>query len=354
MIKSGELMKYPLAVIDKLIQVYAPLALKQSKHDSGESLQCFMAMVMHATVSLTGIRFMWMAPAKKTGKAVNVSSHAPMTWRLGLVLQQDFIASKLSISTLLSGMPTSMRNSESHGLDYEDFEGFLKAKRNYLQALHIEPIDEVLIIDYLEALKELAEAQQKYNMAHSAFRNLDAAIIIHGIKRSQIAAICHDFINSWKKLEKIEQHVRTFESKLLLKVMPRSAVAIRADKAAGLENWLDIKQVLDYTCIGEFNLLRETCTDIQNLPWAQPVNRAATILYLNLLHAREEIVRLNVEIHRLRTLIYDEHWEFSKVDAEGEVPTATYDVDAEDLDGFDGGDETAENTFMDFVENATD
>jgi hypothetical protein len=46
--------------------------------------------------------------------------------------------------------------------------------------------------------------------------------------------------------------------------------------------------------------------DIRNLEWADMRNREATICYLKMTRAQEEIQRLNVEIKRLSTWIYDE------------------------------------------------
>ncbi|KAF8573306.1 hypothetical protein K439DRAFT_1625170 [Ramaria rubella] len=46
--------------------------------------------------------------------------------------------------------------------------------------------------------------------------------------------------------------------------------------------------------------------DIQNLEWANARNREAMICHLKILHAKEEIERLNVEVKHLSTWIHDE------------------------------------------------
>jgi hypothetical protein len=63
---------------------------------------------------------------------------------------------------------------------------------------------------------------------------------------------------------------------------------------------------VEYSFIGEFDLLRESRRDVRTEDWAQPARREATVTYLRLKRAREEIIRLNVEIRRLRTYIHDE------------------------------------------------
>jgi hypothetical protein len=66
------------------------------------------------------------------------------------------------------------------------------------------------------------------------------------------------------------------------------------------------KQIIDYTFLAEFDLLRLSCTDVHSALWAQPGHREATIKYLEVMRAHEEIRRLNVEHLHLRTHIRDE------------------------------------------------
>jgi hypothetical protein len=48
--------------------------------------------------------------------------------------------------------------------------------------------------------------------------------------------------------------------------------------------------------LAEFDLLRDTRQDIRQFPWAQPLNREAMNLSFGIKRAKEEILRLNVEI----------------------------------------------------------
>jgi len=66
------------------------------------------------------------------------------------------------------------------------------------------------------------------------------------------------------------------------------------------------KEIVDFTFIGEFDLLRYSRADIRAELWVKPARREATTKYFKLSRAREELVRLNVEIRRLRTFISDE------------------------------------------------
>ena len=68
--------------------------------------------------------------------------------------------------------------------------------------------------------------------------------------------------------------------------------------------------VLKAATVADFDLLRDTRTDIRRLPWTEPSRREATSYYFGIKRAREEIVRLNVEITRLLTFMFDTHVDY--------------------------------------------
>jgi hypothetical protein len=74
--------------------------------------------------------------------------------------------------------------------------------------------------------------------------------------------------------------------------------------------------VIQTVSIAEFDLLRDTRTDIRRLPWTQPARREAGLLYFGIKRAAEEIRRLNIEITRIITFAIDEHADFYKAIAE--------------------------------------
>jgi hypothetical protein len=63
---------------------------------------------------------------------------------------------------------------------------------------------------------------------------------------------------------------------------------------------------MEYTFLGEFDLLCQSCADIRELDWAKPAHREATVKYFKLRRAHEEIEHLNIEVRRLCTSIHDE------------------------------------------------
>jgi hypothetical protein len=66
------------------------------------------------------------------------------------------------------------------------------------------------------------------------------------------------------------------------------------------------KDIVEYSFLGEFDLLRHSRADVCQEHWAQPARRAATTKYFYLSHAEEEITCLNTEIQRLCTSMHDE------------------------------------------------
>ena len=75
---------------------------------------------------------------------------------------------------------------------------------------------------------------------------------------------------------------------------------------------LSWKDVVEYTFLAEFDLLRHSRVDIRTQPWAEPSQREATLQYLYLQCAKEEIKYLNCEIRRLWTFIRDEEQVYMK------------------------------------------
>ena len=72
---------------------------------------------------------------------------------------------------------------------------------------------------------------------------------------------------------------------------------------------LEWKEVLEYTFLAEFDLLRFSREDIRVKQWAQAANREAMSRYFKIKGTREEINRLDVEIRRLVTSIDDEQYD---------------------------------------------
>ncbi|KAJ3740656.1 hypothetical protein DFH05DRAFT_1537544 [Lentinula detonsa] len=87
----------------------------------------------------------------------------------------------------------------------------------------------------------------------------------------------------------------------------RTAVTTYNDAAAELGRpQLTWDQVIEYSFLSDFDLLRDARRDVRSELWSQPAGRLALDQYYKLLRAPEEILRLNKEIRSLITYIHEE------------------------------------------------
>ncbi|KAI5985008.1 hypothetical protein EDD15DRAFT_2138038, partial [Pisolithus albus] len=114
---------------------------------------------------------------------------------------------------------------------------------------------------------------------------------------------------------------KLFSPVLISKGLQRRSEAIRKaitwyNIQAGVLNppWPPIswKDIMQYMFLGEFDLLWHARDDIREHIWTKPAVHEATAKFFKLCHAKEEITRLNVEIHHLWTAIHDEEVEVSQ------------------------------------------
>ncbi|KAI0059807.1 hypothetical protein BV25DRAFT_1808428 [Artomyces pyxidatus] len=66
---------------------------------------------------------------------------------------------------------------------------------------------------------------------------------------------------------------------------------------------IDFKQIANYGWAGDFELLKDSRQEVLDKPWSKPANREAATKYFKVKRAREEIVRLNVEVARLHAWV---------------------------------------------------
>ncbi|EUC65967.1 hypothetical protein RSOL_504150 [Rhizoctonia solani AG-3 Rhs1AP] len=69
---------------------------------------------------------------------------------------------------------------------------------------------------------------------------------------------------------------------------------------------IDFKELSEYAYLADFDLLKFSEHGVRDAAWSQPTNRRGIQLWQKIQRAQEEIVRLNVEISRVRTHIRDE------------------------------------------------
>ena len=66
---------------------------------------------------------------------------------------------------------------------------------------------------------------------------------------------------------------------------------------------LEYSDVISYSTLGNFSLLKVSHADVLMKPWAQPANHEMAMKYFKVLQSKEEITCLNVEVHWLTTWV---------------------------------------------------
>lgn len=118
---------------------------------------------------------------------------------------------------------------------------------------------------------------------------------------------CLYFWSGYKLREKIGKALKTRSEAIRTALNQYNAAAAKLTPPRSQLSWA---AVLKAVTVADFDLLRDTRSDIRSLPWTEPSRREAVGLYFGIKRAREEIVRLNVEIKRLLTFMLDTHVDY--------------------------------------------
>ncbi|KAJ7291871.1 hypothetical protein C8J57DRAFT_1492338 [Mycena rebaudengoi] len=111
----------------------------------------------------------------------------------------------------------------------------------------------------------------------------------------------------YKMREKISKALRTRAEAIRTALNKYNIAASQLNPPRPRLSWA---AVIETVALAEFDLLRDTRSDIRQLAWAQPANREASVLYFGIKGAKEEIRRLNVEIVHLITFMVDDHVDY--------------------------------------------
>ncbi|KAI0699213.1 hypothetical protein BC835DRAFT_1412678 [Cytidiella melzeri] len=97
-----------------------------------------------------------------------------------------------------------------------DFAQYLKDEKAYLQGLKAEPEELSLRLEYLESLEALDEAQYRANTASLDRQKLDLDMAATQVRGATITAVKNRYRHTWKKLEDAEDHTAALETRLSL------------------------------------------------------------------------------------------------------------------------------------------
>ncbi|KAJ7889571.1 hypothetical protein B0H14DRAFT_2336709, partial [Mycena olivaceomarginata] len=400
MIRSGELMKYPLAIVARLLELHgSDIAL-------GYDIMCaFYKTLLRSSLGrdVVRLRLRGVVPAwhgHAHNRSCQLGWHPMYMEGVGLEdfeeCERTFSLSNHLASCTRLATPFHRQQQIDEHFHFHDQDKYAAAGnfifQNYRQAVEkitlnsvkLQALEEQLkttAADYAQDLKDEARhlASLKTEPPEVAktreYKNLDYLITVKGILGPQIQSIRTRYRTTHSRLVLINEEVSRFEEEngyterwtnshpeyqaavimmgerryrraldelerlVVQRLMEMTKLSMSAYKlrdkigkalktranaihravnvyntaAAALNpprDQLSFVQVLSTVSLAEFDLLRDTRTDIRKLPWTNPSRREAATLHFGILRAKEEIQRLNVEISRLLTFMLDEHVDF--------------------------------------------
>jgi hypothetical protein len=108
----------------------------------------------------------------------------------------------------------------------------------------------------------------------------------------------------YKQREKISKSLKARVDAIQSALKRYNEAAVQLNPPRPSLTW---ETVMNAVAVADFDLLRDTLQDIRTLEWAQAANREGMVMYFGIKRAKEEICRLNVEIRRLLTFLYDDY-----------------------------------------------
>ncbi|KAK1232405.1 hypothetical protein PQX77_004435 [Marasmius sp. AFHP31] len=416
MVESGELAKYPLAIVNRLLEVLgadlgggydigcrfkatlstSPLRerVKSLNYTSLVGLfhghaHCRLCQLQHLGTYVRGLGLEDLEGCErffsKSNALASSTHHASSFHRRQAISSychhHDTFETYPNLSAfLVNNYKQALEVLNSRGAllvamqelgvkSFAEFPDWLKKEEAYLKGLKTQPQGEALEIEYLQKLERLNKAEASLEKAqkewltttpdtfgttHDQTRHIEAqhrhsleqrndlkldvqALELKlGIKDRWIVGTAQwervkklaNMAEFQKAVDKLEGLIvaRLFEltkmnmsgtgyrlRKHIAQALKSRSKAVRtaleqynaAAEKCGHE-LLEWEKVVEYSFLSDFDLLRDSRQDIRDEAWAKPAGRLAMDQYFKILGAREEIVRLNVEIRRLVTSIRDE------------------------------------------------
>ncbi|KAF8338602.1 hypothetical protein F5887DRAFT_920026 [Amanita rubescens] len=267
---------------------------------------------------------------------------------------------------ILAGEPALHKSMKALKCQESVFPKWLDEERAYLQSLSTEPLQETHEMEYYSCLIELNALEKTLHRAQQQWFNstpqhLSVGTSTHETKRRHLLEKRANVLNvvqqleikldiqhrwtpdfpEWDRakqmvekreyqrcLDRLEGLVvqRIFEMtkmnmlqqgynlrKHISQALQTRSNAIRTavnnyNIVAKSFKRLELKweDVVAYAFLSEFDLLRDSRSDIRKKPWASPAARQLLDQYFKIRRAREEITRLDIEIRRVVTYMKDE------------------------------------------------
>ncbi|KAJ7855627.1 hypothetical protein B0H14DRAFT_3085411 [Mycena olivaceomarginata] len=352
MIRSGELAKYGFAVVNHLLNVIGQVAVgydigcKFGKmaafHGHAHNWRC---QLCHLATYVEGVgledleecetffsKSNGLAPC--TRQSVSYLKHTDVfdTYQsLSLLLVTKYKRA-LKVRHTWTALKETMRSLGVQ--DVSVFEEWLRLEKACLDGLSTEPLEETLKMEYYQKLVNLDEAEYRRHVMELrdkvllAVQDLELrmdlrnrwtpgcaewseAAVLRALDKLQGLVIarlfeltkCHMSGTGYKMRKHIAKALQARSRAIKTAIEQYNAAAAALEVPREPLSW---EEVVDYTFLSDFDLLRTSRRDILTEGWAQPAGREAMDNYFKLLRADEEIKHLNIEIPRFVSYMRDE------------------------------------------------
>ena len=141
------------------------------------------------------------------------------------------------------------------------------------------------------------------NSRNLGWMELVSSLYCHVI---DMRALWHS-LEGYKLCKKIGKALKTRSEAIRTALNQYNATATKLTPPHPPLSWASVLKAVTVT---DFNLLHDTRSDIQSLPWTEPSHWEATGLYFGIKRAHEEVTRLNVEIKHLLMFMLDTHVDY--------------------------------------------
>ncbi|KAG2354334.1 hypothetical protein BDR07DRAFT_1454156 [Suillus spraguei] len=365
MVRSGELMKYPIASLKKLMDVLGPNILY------GYNIKCaFEKIILRSSLAddVKRLNIQGVVPTfhgHAHNRLCQVQHHSKYMVGAG---KEDFETCEhyaglsnfihqnyVQALSIINASTIFLSNFHDSTPDV-DFAADLEDERACLQTLARKKDETSVEVDYVKALIDLEDAQldvSAKDAGHVRRRHMNATTkldqkleIVEDYERQMALETCwhpdhperlkaqsrithrlyHKAVSDVERLvvmrllELTKMQMNGYKLRTQISTALKThATAIRNaiqryNKYAALLNPprapLQWEQIVEYSFLAEFDLLRDSDSNIQAKRWASPAYHNASAQYFELQRAKEEVRHLDVEIGCLLTKIRDDRLKY--------------------------------------------
>ncbi|KAF8169309.1 hypothetical protein K438DRAFT_1774323 [Mycena galopus ATCC 62051] len=361
MVRSGELdsAKYPLAIENVMMDAFgkdiglgydigcghaktlknSPLGPKAKEHNfrllvgafHGHAHNCRCQLKYLATYvegmcieDLEGCLF-------GTQVCFTASRQSEPTWLMWIPLICTFLVNNYKQAVgILNTEKTVKYAMAQAGVTEEMMEAHLEEEKVYLDGLSVEPAEETDHMEYYQQLVNLADRREQFKDVFAegstangttrrhAKENYDRAVeTVQTTEQRLLIEVrwttedpkwiqAAELVTMWRYRRAIDALEGLVVKRILELTKVNQSGLGHPEHPESLQYGSRSAEVVDYTFLSEFDILRNPDTTSSIRAWATPAARQLLDSYYKLKRAREEIQRLNIEIRRFVTHMKDE------------------------------------------------